>query len=307
MNNSWLQFAKDETSKPAVSGQWFVIRFMPDNVTGEIFNIGIVFIDDKEHSHYKLIENANAFKCLFGDLGVSNISFMLENLKEVLENNHYNISPSPHIIYSSRQTAKGDTVEDILDDLFNSMITLICHGDEDEDKNNERKSISTQKVRTDVFREMKKRYPHDFEKAYRKEPFFMRNPENQREIMVDMPIAYYTGRESELRQDYYGSIVSAAYLSPVHRVHQINYVGVTNVSNICELLGKNEIAKAALIIYKPEENKIFDEKYQIETDYELDKCLYSLHQLSKDGFDIKIDIQSTEEACLESAMEFIHS
>lgn len=65
------------------------------------------------------------------------------------------------------------------------------------------------------------------------------------------------------------SVVSAAYLDSVHRVHQINYVGVTNVTN-CELLGRNEVAQAALIIYKPEESKVFDEKYQLEADYELD-------------------------------------
>lgn len=302
----WDNLITPSNDKPTnIRGEWFTVRFIPDQVAGEIFNLGVVFIDDFSDCHYRLLPNAKAFKCLFGSLGVANIQFMLTVVDEMLSKNHYDIPPSPHIIYSERRTARGESIEEILDDLYRSMVSLVCSEDKKDEENKERKAIPTKVVRSKVFSDMKKSYPHVYEKAYRPDPIVLRNPVSNRQITVDMPIANYTGYESRTRQDYYASLVSAAYLDPVHRVHQINYVGVTNVSNICELLGKDEVTKAALIIYKPEQNKIFDEKYQLETDYELDKCLYSLYQLGKEGYDIKIEICDTQEGCLDSLMDFI--
>ncbi len=306
MNISWENLITPSNEKPStISGEWFAVRFMPDRVTGEIFNLGVAFIDDFSDCHYRLLPNAKAFDCLFGSLGVANIQFMLNVVDEMLSKNHYDIPPSPHIIYSERRTARGENINEILDDLYRSMVSLVCSDDKKDEENKERKAIPTKQVRSKIFSDMKKRYPKAYEKAYHPEPIALTNPRTGRQITVDMPIASYTGYERNTRQDYYASVVSAAYLDSVHRVHQINYVGVTNVTNICELLGRNEVAQAALIIYKPEESKIFNEKYQLETDYELDKCLYSLYQLEKDGYDIKIDIRDTQEGCLDSLMDFI--
>lgn len=308
MNTSWhsLISDKENDSDDLISGEWFTVRFIPDHVAGEIFNIGVVFIDEYKDSHYRLINNADAFSCLFGEIGKANINFLLNVVNQVLSNNNYLVTPSPSIVYSSRQTAQGDSIEDILDDLFSSMISLVCKNELAEVNivEVEKFNLSTKDLRHNVFKRMKKDYEALYEKVHRREPYEITNPYSKNKMLIDMPIRCYNGLERQKRQDYYGSIVSAAYLSEVHRIHQINYVGATNVMNCCEQLGRG--VKTALIIYiPPVDDYKFTESVRLQAENELDRCLYGLHQMSKDGYQIKIEVEESPEACLEEIIEFV--
>lgn len=321
MNTSWYSLVGDTAgnSDHLVSGEWFTVRFIPDHIAGEIFNIGVVFIDEYRNAHYRLLDNADAFSCLFGDKGKANISFLLQVVEDVLKDNHYVVTPSPHIMYSPRQTAQGDSIEEILDDLFGSMISLVCRRELQLSSLNSlaeystfeiivpetTKKLSTNKLRKAVFGRM--RYDNEFlyEKIYNKEPYEITNPYSKKKMLIDMPIRGYSGLENQKRQDYYGSVVSAAYISEVHRIHQINYVGATNVMNCCEQLGKS--VRTALIIYlPPSDNHTFTKSIRTQAENELDRCLYALHQMSKEGYQIKIEIKDTPEECLNEVLEFVH-
>lgn len=307
MNTSWHSLISDtaNNSDSLISGEWFTVRFIPDLVAGEVFNIGVVFIDQHKDAHYRLIANADAFSCLFGDIGKANINFLLKVVDEVLKDNHYLITPSPNIIYSSLQTAQGDSTEDILDDLFDSMISLVCRNEPTLlPAEVEKGSLSTKDLRHKVFAQMKKVNSSLYEKIYNKNPYEITNPYSKKKMLIDMPIRSYAGLESQTRQDYYGSVVSAAYLSEVHRIHHINYVGATNVMNCCEQLGRK--VKTALIIYLPPlDNLRFTESVLLEVENELDRCLYGLHQMTKDGYQIKIEVKESPEACLEEILDFV--
>lgn len=308
MNTSWHSLIgdKENDSNDLISGEWFTVRFIPDHVAGEIFNIGVVFIDEYKDSHYRLINNADAFSCLFGEIGKANINFLLNVVNQVLSNNNYLVTPSPSIVYSSRQTAQGDSIEDILDDLFSSMISLVCKNELAEVNivEVEKFNLSTKDLRHNVFKRMKKDYEALYEKVHRRQPYEITNPYSKKKMLIDMPIRCYDGLERQKRQDYYGSIVSAAYLNEVHRIHQINYVGATNVMNCCEQLGRG--VKTALIIYLPPvDDYKFTESVRLQVENELDRCLYGLHQMSKDGYQIKIEVEESPEACLEEIIEFV--
>lgn len=307
MNTSWHSLIGNSSndSDGLISGDWFTVRFIPDHVAGEIFNIGVVFIDEYKDAHYRLLANADAFSCLFGDIGKANINFLLKVVDEVLKDNHYSFTPSPHIVYSSLQTAQGDSVESILDDLFNSMISLVCRNDSEEVLvDSEKGSMSTKDLRHKVFSKMKNSNESLYEKIYKKDPYEITNPYSRKKMLIDMPIRSYAGLERQKRQDYYGSVVSAAYLSDVHRIHHINYVGATNVMNCCEQLGKG--VKTALIIYLPPvDSRRFTESVLTQVENELDRCLYGLHQMTKDGYQIKIEVKDSPEACLNEILEFV--
>lgn len=309
MNTSWHSLIGDSESHldghELQSGEWFTIRFTPDLIAGEVFNIGVVFIDQYKDSHYRLIENANAFSCLFGDIGLANINFLLRVVNDELKSNNYTLTPSPHIIYSTRQTAQGDCVEDILDDLFKTMVSLVCKNEELslilEDKP---ATLSTNTLRGKVFGRMKKDYEALYNKIHSKEPYEIMDPYSKKKMLIDMPIRHYTGLEKQKRQDYYGSVVSAAYLNEVHRIHHINYIGVTNVMNCCEMLGRD--VRTALIIYLPPTDKIkFTDAVHLQAENELDRCLYSLYQMEKDGYQIKIEVKESPEECLDEIIEFV--
>lgn len=308
MNTSWHSLISDKTndSDDLISGEWFTVRFIPDHVAGEIFNIGVVFVDEYKDAHYRLINNADAFSCLFGEIGKANINFLLKVVNQVLSDNSYVVTPSPNIVYSSRKTALGDSIEDILDDLFNSMVSLVCRNEVADLilVENEKFNLSTKNLRHNVFGRMKKDHEALYNKVYNKEPYEITNPYSKKKMLIDMPIRCYAGLERQKRQDYYGSVVSAAYLNEVHRIHHINYVGATNVMNCCEQLGRG--VKTALIIYLPPvDNYKFTESVRLQVENELDRCLYGLHQMSKDGYQIKIEVEESPEACLEEIIEFV--
>lgn len=124
MNTSWHDLISLTSSDNIIKGEWFVIRLMPDIIKEEVFNVGVVFIDQSKNCHFKLIENSNVFKLLFGTNGLENINFLLDNVNDLLKANQYLSTPSPNIIYSSLKTAQGESIEEILNDLYDSMISL---------------------------------------------------------------------------------------------------------------------------------------------------------------------------------------
>lgn len=301
MNASWMSLFNDNLSTDLLSGEWFTVRFIPDRVSGEVFNVGVVFIDSYEKCHYKILENTEAFRCLFGLKGSENIKFMLDVVEEMLDKNHYMITPSPHISYSNRQTARGESVDEILSDLYRSMISLICKHDEKKPKKNQ--TLGTSQLRQKVFSQIENSRKGMRDRIYNPEPFLINNHSNEKGMLVDMPITNSYLRDSNIRADYYGTIVSAAYLDDVHRRYNIDYVGCTNVANCCEILGKD--IKAAIIIYVPPvDSVIFTEKVQINIENELDKCLQSLEKMIKNGYDINITIAHSTEECSQRVLEF---
>lgn len=305
MNTEWIELINNSrTEMPSIiTGEWFVIRFTPDLIAGELFNIGIVFVDDFKKCHYRLLDDVDVFNCMFGRDSVSNIRFMFSIIEELLSKEEFDCMPSPHITYSIRQTARGFSVDSILDDLYNSMISLICSNDKHTKESSESFTVTTPKLRKHIFSEMKTRYKYLYEKAYNDKPIRLKNPNNGRIIEVDIPINYNSGLESNIRKEYYASIISAAYINSIQRVHQLSYVGTTNILNLCDLV-KDEIAKVALIIYLPEPNKYFSETSFLEAERDLDKCLYPLSHLEKE---VTIEIKRTEQECLKTVVDFIHS
>lgn len=301
MNTSWLSLLNSTKNSDLISGSWFTVRFMPDRISGEIFNIGVVFIDKNSKCHYRILETTDAFQCLFGTSGAANIKFLLDVVEEMFTNNNYTITPSPHIIYSNYQTARGESVNEILDDLYRSMVSLIC---KDEKKSKKNQTIGTTQLRQKVFNQIESKRKGMKEKIYNPEPFLIKNNSNEKGMLVDMPISKYSLGNSTTRAEYYGTIVSAAYLDDIHRRYNIDYVGCTNVTNCCEILGKS--IKASIIIYVPPvDDIIFTEAVQINIQNELDKCLYSLEKMNKDGFDIDIQMAHSSEECVHKVLEFV--
>lgn len=306
MNTSWLNLINniESDNTKVISGEWFTVRFTPDIIAGEVFNIGVVFIDEEQNCHYKLLNNANAFSCLFGDKGKYNINFLLKVVEDVLSKNNYSILPSPHIKYSSRKTAQGESIDEILDDLYRSMVSLICKSEEKEPSEDNLSNMSTKDLRKNVFGMMKSEYPDFYEKAIVGSPFEIVNKETQKSMFVDMPIRYYSNITNSYKDDFYGTIVSAAYVSDVHRIHNINYIGVTNVMNCLELLGRD--INAGLIVYLPPVDGMkFTHEVRDKAERELDKCLYGLRQMEKDGYHLKLEVEDSPESCFKKAIEFI--
>ena len=60
----------DTTGAPNVVGRYRLLRVCPDPVADEWFNVGIYFESADGSRDYRLLENMEAFKCLYGAHGV---------------------------------------------------------------------------------------------------------------------------------------------------------------------------------------------------------------------------------------------
>lgn len=287
--NNW-QHLLTEDLPTSIAGEWFCVRFSPDKTTGEIFNVGVVFIDQDQQCHTKLLENTNAFECLFGSLGVANIRFLLTVVEEALADNQYNISPSPHISYSPRQTAQGDSIDEILDDLYQSMISLIVTSEQETNK--KRNNINTKDLRKRVNNFIKKQLPDTYQYILRKEPLLI--GQGDKKISLDIPIV-----RCQISQKFYGTVVSADYLDEVHFIYNVEHIGIGNIASCCEILGKG--IKAGISIYNPPLNSL-TKKHQDQREKQLDKCLHRLELLRKNGYDIDIHIDDDVEKCVVNTL-----
>lgn len=284
--NNW-QHLLSQNLATTITGEWFCVRFSPDKTTGEVFNVGVVFIDQDKQCHAKLLENTRVFEQMFGSLGVANIKFLLTVVTEALADNHYNVSPSSHISYSPRQTAQGESIDEILDDLYHSMISLVTLSETETDK--KRQSINTRDLRKKVASFIKKQYPNT--NILREHPVLVSR--GDRQLSLDIPIVSHS-----LSKDFYGTIVSADYLDEVHFFYNVEHIGVSNLANCCEILGKD--IKSGISIYNP---PLDSKAQQDERDEKIDKCLYRLERLRKNGHDIDIRIESNLNKSISASLE----
>lgn len=284
--NNWQHLLIQEQPIP-ITGEWFCVRFSPDRTTGELFNVGVVFIDKDKKCHAKLLENTAIFEHLFGSVGVANIKFLLTVVAEALAENHYNVSPSSHISYSSRQTAQGESIDEILTDLYHSMISLVQLPTEETEK--KRQNINTKDLRQKVARFIKKQCPNT--NILREHPLLVSR--GDRQLSLDIPIVNHS-----FSKDFYGTIVSADYLDEVHFFYNVEHIGVSNLANCCEILGKD--IKSGISIYNP---PLDSKAQQDERDEKIDKCLYRLEQLRRNGHDIDIRVESNLDKSISAPLE----
>ncbi|ANB90844.1 hypothetical protein MOVS_01255 [Moraxella ovis] len=286
--NNWQHLLTQEQTA-TVTGEWFCVRFSPDKTTGELFNVGVVFIDKDKKCHAKLLESTSVFERLFGTLGVANIKFLLTVVAETLAENHYNVSPSSHISYGPRQTAQGDSIDEILSDLYRSMISLLESPAETVDK--KRQNINTKDLRKRVTSYIKGQLPDVYDNYLRDTPILVGQGANQ--MSLDLPLVH-----KYFEKSFYGTVVSADYLDDVYFTHNVEHVGVTNLANCCEILGRT--IKAGISIYHP---PLESQAEQAQRDERLDKCLHRLEVLRKQDYDIHIHVEPTLDKCLTTTLE----
>ncbi|PIT23601.1 hypothetical protein [Snodgrassella communis] len=106
-----------------IAAKWFVIKFSPDLATGELLNIGVGIIYNKQ-VFTKIIPNTKPFELLYGDHVKENLSFLLDLLKSSTDSLLALNSVSPHVSISSLKFVAGDSVDDMLDRLYKSMILI---------------------------------------------------------------------------------------------------------------------------------------------------------------------------------------
>lgn len=114
------KFKKKSPQVSTIEGHWTQIRWTPDLVSGEQISIG-VFLEENGFIHTKFIEDYGRLECVYGR-DISNNLELAIDLIEYLLKRDWKKSVSPQLIFDQRGFARGESIQSILDKLFNRAV-----------------------------------------------------------------------------------------------------------------------------------------------------------------------------------------
>lgn len=284
-----------EVEPPKVIGSWMPVRLTPDLVTGELFNIGIVFVDSKAVMHSRFVQSIQAFKSIFGERGFGNLHFLLALAREHFESGRMG-SPSPHISLGDPKPATGMSPKEIMDHIFSTMVTMVSY-EEAGEIYNPSFAFSTTKLRQKVLGRLKTDHAAAFNRLSRAAPVSLTDQDGSRHL-VDLPL--YDAHDDILDGPIrYGTIVSAQFKNPVHRNYNIGQ-GTSTIMEAHTLMPKN--ARPGIFMLRPDENtRGYTKKVLDEIDNDIDRQIWIM---KKHVSNAHPEICSTIESLAERIAEF---
>lgn len=117
---SKLHIVKTQNSK-ILRGEWSLIQWNPDIATEELLNIGVA-LNINGKTNFKMLDQFERLSCLFDENIIQHVQDIIELSLPAFENNCRNFSEQ--IKWIDKGLAKGNSEQEILDRLYNRVITL---------------------------------------------------------------------------------------------------------------------------------------------------------------------------------------
>ncbi|MFA3129194.1 DUF3037 domain-containing protein [Acinetobacter pittii] len=121
MNSLNLESVLDSQNKRKIKGHWSLIQWNPDIVSEEVHNIGVM-LRVGDSCNYKFLDYFDRVKCLYDQQAVTHLQDVLELVEGAFNDNHFKISEQIKVL--EKGLTKGNTEEEILERLYNRVITL---------------------------------------------------------------------------------------------------------------------------------------------------------------------------------------
>jgi hypothetical protein len=120
------QLLESKNNQSNVSGNWFSIQWTPDLYTNEKLNIGVGFVDSTGEISVQLLDYYERISCLYGN---ENMIFQLEvacNISRelILKSGLKNKNITPQITCEINGFAQGNSVEEVLTQLYKTVVPL---------------------------------------------------------------------------------------------------------------------------------------------------------------------------------------
>lgn len=117
-----------EHHEAEVSGKWAEIIFIPDLVTDERLNIGVCFKEAaKGEFHFRLADSLDMLSAIYGNGYIEQFGFLLESARAHFSLHGDSEEFSPHVVVGRYRSASGFSIQEILDEQFDSMVTIARH------------------------------------------------------------------------------------------------------------------------------------------------------------------------------------
>lgn len=282
-------------TRKLVKGKWCEIRVTPDLIAGELLNIGVCFIDSKKLVHYKLMESANPFGCLYGKGSLEQFQHLLKATDFLLKENGVKANFGSHIKFGHFREYVGENVELILEELYTAVVTLgRSKNIESIDANNRiHRSINTADLRKNLLRRFKERHKDQYLQFWKDEPITVQQGGIYHAI--DMPI---WSADDLLRPRCFGTVISVDYSDPVYRKSFLN-TAYKDLTIARDYLSKD--AQGGIFILRPSLDSN-SESLINEIDNEIDATTWALINKYK----IKAEVTETTALIEQSALAFVN-
>jgi hypothetical protein len=147
-----------------VRGQWLNIRLKPDIFSGELFNIGVGFIDNNGTLHSQFTDDLSRLQCLFDDrIDLQEIGLLVDLAASQYDRATFDEvkdkTISPQIILGEPSYASGKTIGSILNQFYDETISLKPFGEDSKTRRPRFASSSTESVRSEVFNWLRLQHP----------------------------------------------------------------------------------------------------------------------------------------------------
>jgi hypothetical protein len=120
------QLFEEKNSESNVTGNWFSIQWTPDLYSNERLNVGVGLIEPNGDLSVQLLDDYERVNCLFSN---KNVAFQLElacsiSREMILKNEIFKKEITPQIHCEINGFAQGKSTDEILNQLFLTVVTL---------------------------------------------------------------------------------------------------------------------------------------------------------------------------------------
>jgi hypothetical protein len=267
------QILANKRASPSVQGEWYAIQWTPDISSKETLNIGVAYKDSLGEVSVKMLDYYERIACLYSKDMIFQLELACEVSRSLILNNGIVDNLTHQIKCENRGFAQGKNSSDVLDQLYNSVITLGKRV-----RSLQPRSFSSIS-RDSLYNNLKNLLKQNLDLDYAKHV-----PENPYEIIANQHEIYLPYR----KHDGVATLATAAY-SDVQRVK-------------CNLFEGYRDLDVATQYHRPKNSAIFlllpgdglNKDKQNEIDNELDKFTWHLNQ-----HNIKVNSHISQESLAE--------
>jgi len=247
----------------SVEGEWYKVTLTPELFSGDSFNVGIVFKHNNQ-LHSRFMAHFERLRCLYGNEIEEHTRFLLQILRNQITDEDLLSSPSSNICYQGPFYTSGDSIEEILHELFKTSVPI---GKAPETANQRLESafqaINNHKARGMVYEQLHHQIGLNSEAIVPEGDFLEIITDNNRR-KLDVPLR---------PEQHYGSIVSACYKN---KATIANHLKTAHIELQTAQRLKPVNGKLGLFILRPNESMHLTDKEAYAIDEVLEETLWKI-------------------------------
>jgi hypothetical protein len=283
--------ASNGEKKPLFNGKWCSILVKPYPHADDVFCVGVIFIQTRKNKPWvKLLENFEAFSCLYGPGAEDQFRWLLSLISAAILKDGSDASLAPHAKLTDWRSAQGADIDALVNRLFNQSVMMRKNAKALDDRVVDSTfGMSTPAIRKKFAGKLKRMMPENFNKYWHEQGFERKVKGESQQL--DLPI--WSG-ENLFQPEIFGTVISCCYRE--HEYRGFYLTGAFRDLSVMYDLNKAN-GKGGLFILKPRQASV-DILRQI--DRSIDQVSELLHQKKT-----IISVADTADALCESVINFV--